>query len=79
MTDVEFALRTARALLPAYPEKALVFVNRALADTVDPRLRFLVSPALTMIENNNAEAGIRWLDRALNYERARRAGRSPAS
>ena len=73
MTDVEFALHTARALLPAYPDKAAVFINRVLVDTADPRLRFLVSPALTMIENNNSEAAVRWLDRALNYEQARRA------
>jgi hypothetical protein len=58
VSDVEFALRTARALLPAYPEKAVVFVNRALAGTLDPRLRFRIAPALTMIEQNNAEAAI---------------------
>jgi hypothetical protein len=75
VTDVEFALNTARALLPAYPEKAAVFVNRVLADTADPRLRFLVSPTLSMIEHDDMEAAIRWLDRAVNYEQARRARR----
>jgi len=47
VTEAEFALRIARALLPAYPEKALVFLDRALVATVDPRLRSLVSSALT--------------------------------
>ena len=44
VTGSEFALRTAQELLPGYPTKALVFVNRALTGTVDPRLRFWSSP-----------------------------------
>jgi len=79
VTDVEFALQTARALLPTFPEKALLFLNRALAATVDPRLRSLVSPALTAIERSDADAAIRWIDRALNYDQTRRAGRPPTS
>ena len=72
VTDSEFALRSARELLPGYPAKAQVFVNRALTETVDPRLRFLVQPALSMIEENDLEAACRWLDRALTYEQVRR-------
>ena len=72
VTGSEFALRTSGELLPGYPAKALVFVNRALAGTVDPRLRFLVEPILSMIEQNDLEAAWRWLDRALTYEQARR-------
>ena len=77
VTRAEFTLRTARALLPARPERALVFINRALAETVDPRLRNLISPALSMLERNNVEAAGRWLDRAIEYERARRVRRTP--
>jgi hypothetical protein len=72
VTDSEFALRTARELLPGYPAKALVFVNRVLTGTVDPRLRFLVEPILSMIEQNDLDAARRWLDRALTYEQIRR-------
>ena len=47
VTNSEFALRTTRELLPGYPAKALVFVNRVLTGTVDPRLRFGSSPYYT--------------------------------
>ena len=72
VTNSEFALRTARELLPGYPAKALVFVNRVLTGTVDPRLRFRVEPILYMIEQNDLEAARRWLERALAYEQTRR-------
>ena len=77
VTDTEFTLRTARALLPTRSEGAVVFINRALAGTVDPRLRNLVSPVLSMIERKDFEAAARWLDRAIEYERSRRARRTP--
>ena len=64
----------ARAFLPAHPDKAQVFLNRAVAATVDPRLRPMVSSALTMIEAGNIAAALRWIDRALNYDQARRGG-----
>ena len=72
VTGSEFALRSARELLPGYPAKAVIFVNRLLTETVDPRLRFLVGPILSMIEQNDLEAALRWLDRALTYEQSRR-------
>ena len=78
VTEIEFCLRTARALLPTKPDRALIFLNRILADTVDPRLRSLVTPVLTMIDRNDLEAAGRWLDRALRYDEARRARRTPA-
>ena len=65
VTDSEFALRTARESPPGNPAKAVIFVNRVLTGTVDARLRFLVQPALSMIEENDLEAACRWLDRAL--------------
>jgi hypothetical protein len=71
VTDVEFCLNTARALLPDL-DKATVFVNRALANTVDPRLRFLLLPALAAIGRKDTEAAARWLDRAISYEQSRR-------
>ena len=77
VNDVEFCLRMARALLPTRPLKAATFVNRALAETVDARLRFLVLPTLSMIEHYDIEAADRWLDRALKYREARRADRLP--
>ena len=71
VTDLEFCLSVARALLPNL-EKAAVFLNRALGETVDQRLRSLLLPALSAIEQNDLEAAARWLDRAMNYERSRR-------
>jgi hypothetical protein len=71
MSDIGFCISTARALLPDL-EKAAVFVNRALADTVDRRLRTFLLPALAAIERKDAEAAARWLDRANNYEQSRR-------
>jgi hypothetical protein len=70
VTDIEFCLSVARALLPDL-EKAVVFINRALAETVDRRLRSLLLPALSAIEQNDPEAAARWIDRAMNYERSR--------
>jgi len=63
LNDIEFRLNTARALLPNL-EKAAVFINRALADTVDRRLRFLLAPALAAIARKDTEAAARWLERA---------------
>jgi hypothetical protein len=71
VTDLEFCLNVAGALLPDL-EKAAVFISRALAETVDPRLRSLLIPALSAIEQNDPEAAARWLDRAMNYGRSRR-------
>ena len=55
VTDVEFCLSVARALLPDL-EKAAVFINRALAESVDQRLRSLLLPALNAIEQNDLAA-----------------------
>jgi hypothetical protein len=71
VNDVEFCLSIARTLLPDLG-KAAVFVNRALTDTVDQRLRFLLQPVLAAITRNDADAAVRWLDRAINYEKSRR-------
>ena len=71
MSDIGFCLSIARALLPNL-EKAAVFVSRALADTVDQRLRFLLQPALAAITRKDADAAARWLDRAINYRQSRR-------
>jgi hypothetical protein len=75
VTEAEFALRTARALLSTHPDKAANFVNRALSITVDPRLRVWVRPILTMLKEADIDAAGRWLERALSYEQSRRAGR----
>ena len=69
--DVEFCLSVARVLLPDH-ERAAIFVRRALAETVDRRLRFLLLPALAAIARNDAEAAARWLDRATVHEQSRR-------
>jgi hypothetical protein len=71
VSDVEFCLSVSRALLPDL-ERAAVFVNRALADTVDRRLQFLLQPVLAAIARKDAEAAARWLDQAINYEQSRR-------
>ena len=72
MTELEFALRTARALVSTLPDKATDFVANALAGTVDPRLRHLIGPALAALGRDDAIAARKWLDRACKYERARR-------
>ncbi|MGC2199181.1 MAG: hypothetical protein WA633_03400 [Stellaceae bacterium] len=71
VTEFEFLLRSARALSPATPEQALGFLVRALDHTVDPRLRFLMTPALSALERRDPAAARKWLDRACEYERAR--------
>jgi hypothetical protein len=53
VSGVEFYLNTARALFPNL-EKAAAFVHRALGDTVDQKLRFLLLPALAAISRKNA-------------------------
>jgi hypothetical protein len=72
LTDLEFALRTARALVSTLPDKAIGFVATALRETVDPRLRHLLLPALAALERNYVPAARKWLDRACEYEAARR-------
>lgn len=72
MTELEFALRTARALVSTLPDKAAEFVANALARTVDPRLRHLIGPALAALGRDDATAARKWLDRACEYELARR-------
>jgi len=55
-----------------FPDKATDFVLDALGQTVDPRLRHLIEPALAALGRNDAIAARKWLDRACEYERARR-------
>ena len=76
MTEAEFAFRTARALLPAFRDQTANFIQRVISSTIDPRLRNLVIPIPSLLEQNNTEAAKRWLDRALEYERARPIGRT---
>jgi hypothetical protein len=72
LTDLEFALRTASALVSTLPDKATNLVADALARTVDPRLRHLLRPTLAALAPNDVTAARSWLDRACEYERARR-------
>jgi hypothetical protein len=72
LTELEFVLRTARALVSTFPDKATNFVTNALTLTVDPRLRNLVQPALAALGRNDTIAASKWLDRACEYELARR-------
>ena len=72
LTEIEFALRTARALASTFPDKATNFVVDALRQTVDPLLRHLLEPALAALGRNEVIAARKWLDRACEYERARR-------
>ena len=72
MTEAQFKLRTARALASTFPDRATNFVADALARTVDPRLRHLIEPALVALARNDAIAACKWLDRACEYDRARR-------
>jgi hypothetical protein len=45
--------------------RAAIVANRALAETLGPRLRFLLSPVPDMIERYDIETAGRWLERAL--------------
>ena len=72
VTKFEFLLRTARALVSTSPEKATNFVLNSLGQTVDPRLRHLIGPALSALARKDATAARKWLGRACAYERARR-------
>ena len=73
VTDIEFCLKSARALLPgAQAQLAIVFVRRAVEATVDPRLRTRLSPIPEMIENQHIDEAKRWLTRAIDYEAGRR-------
>jgi hypothetical protein len=71
LTELEFVLRTARALVSTFPDKATNFATNALALTVDRRLRTLIKPALTALGRNDTIAARKWLDRACEYECAR--------
>ena len=75
LTDLEFALRTARALVSTLPDKATSFVADALARTVDRRLRHFIESALAALGRNDVTAARKWLDRACEYEAARREPR----
>jgi hypothetical protein len=72
MTELEFVLRTTRALVSAYPDKAIDFLKNALGQTIDPRLRHLIEPALAAVARNDAVAARKWIDRACEYIVARR-------
>jgi hypothetical protein len=72
MTELEFVLRTARVLVSAYPDKAIYFLNNALGQTVDPRLRYLIKPALAALGRNDAVAAQKWIDRACEYASTRK-------
>jgi hypothetical protein len=74
LTELEFMLRTARALVTTFPDKATNFAINALTLTVDRRLQTLIQPALAALGRNDAIAARKWLDRACEYERARREG-----
>ena len=71
MSEVEFYLGIARALMPNL-EKVAVFINRVFAKTVDQRLRFLLQPVIEAIERRDVESAAQWLDRAILYEQSRR-------
>lgn len=71
MSDVEFFLGIARALMPNL-KKTAVFINRVFAEATDQRLRFLLQPAIEAIEMRDPEAAAKWLDRAILYEQSRR-------
>jgi uncharacterized protein HemY len=71
MTEIEFLLSIAKTMLPGRPAQALDFVARALSLTDDPRLRFLILPAISALERRDAEAARKWLDRATEQHQAR--------
>ena len=60
-------------LLAAYTKKVAM---RALGMAVDPRLRFLITPALCALERDDVAAAGRWLDRTIKNEAAKWAAKS---
>lgn len=71
MTQIEFLVRTARALLPGLPDQALGFLVNAAAVTADPRLGHRLRRAVSKLEEGDPGAARRLLDRAVEYLDAR--------
>jgi hypothetical protein len=71
MSEVEFYLGIARALMPNL-EKAAVFINRVFAKTVNQRLRFLLQPAIEAIERRDVESAAPMAGPRYSYEQSRR-------
>jgi hypothetical protein len=76
LNEAEFALRTARFLLPQQPDQAQRLIDALLRTTLDPRLRRAVAPIIKSIKDSQYEAAARWIDRAIAYD-ARRRGEAP--
>lgn len=73
VTEVEFLLNIAKTLLLGRPAQAAEFALRALSLTHDPRLRFLLLPAISALERRDVEAASKWLDRATKHHQASRS------
>ena len=75
ITDIEFCLRTARAVLPTASDKAVRFVQHCLQSTADPRLVPRLRTILAMLKRGQHDAAARRLDEAIAYDAERRKGR----
>jgi hypothetical protein len=77
-TDIEFRLLKASALITDQPKQAIEFLEQILAETVDPRMRIFLRPAIFFLQRNRVSVAAHWIDRALGYAWARRIARNCA-
>ena len=71
VTDIEFRIRTAMAMLPARCLSAYEIVDALYHLTADPRLKWRPEQALQALKHQRSEVGQRWLERAIEVHRAR--------
>jgi hypothetical protein len=67
----ERVLRTARAVLPGSPARALDLLDRAIQAS-DPRFRNRIRPGHAALNRGDLVAADKWIERAVVYEMARR-------
>jgi hypothetical protein len=77
MTELEFCLSSARALLclgdtTSRASGAQPYISRALATTVDPRLRCRLSAVERSIARGRIDVARRWLIKSIDYCNSRR-------
>jgi hypothetical protein len=76
VTNIEFLIRTAHALVSVNITVAMRMLTRAAAETVDPRLRHWLRSALVAFEDGDCLAAQAWLTRAARYAAQRLKDRS---
>jgi hypothetical protein len=79
MTEALRYLWAALALVRTQPNAALRELESFRGNTVDPRLRSKLWPALVALRNDRRVDAERWITRGMEYHEARRSGRNRGS